>query len=73
MPSNRRQTTPRTVEGTVGEFLGQLVPSLSAKLGNPPHWPPDAYAVAASIVYVTGGYSCLLGDWPPPGQRLIGR
>lgn len=64
-PSTRfSPLNPKTGEINIGELLRYLSPKLaddrSFRL-----WPPDIFAVAASILQKCGGYIRLVSDWPP--------
>src|SRR5690348_16258323 len=52
---------------TIGQFLNYLSPELT-KERFVPIWPPDIFAVAASILEKCGGYIQLVRHWPP-GKR----
>ncbi len=53
---------------TLGELIKYLAPELAAAR-RAPFWPPDAFALAASILQRSGGYRAVLGPWPPEGRR----
>jgi hypothetical protein len=62
------QTTP---EVTVGEYLRFLAPDL-ARREQPPEWPPDAFALAASVLLHSGAYLHVVEKWPPTGTLADG-
>src|ERR1039458_3855835 len=31
-------------------------------------WPPDVFALCASVLQKSGGYIGIVSDWPPPGR-----
>jgi len=47
---------------TLGEYLRFLLPR---DLDNPPAWPPDMFAICASLLLKSGSYCSVLTDWPP--------
>jgi hypothetical protein len=51
---------------TVEEVLVSLIPScLSGGEAELPCWPPDAFALAASILKRSGDYTRVVSSWPP--------
>lgn len=60
----------KTREVTIGDLLRYLSPELaddkSFRL-----WPPDIFAVAASILQKCGGYILLVSNWPPKEEYKI--
>jgi hypothetical protein len=57
------QTLSASVEsGSVGHFLNFVAPTRWREV---PSWPPDAFALAAALLYYSGGYRQLVSDWPP--------
>jgi len=49
---------------TVGEYVRQLAPEQS-RLRQVPFWPPDAFAIAAALLYRSGAYTAVVEKWPP--------
>jgi hypothetical protein len=47
----------------IKDILGQLMPL--ALSGEKPMWPPDAFALAATILKRSGAYREVANDWPP--------
>src|ERR1700759_1459680 len=47
---------------TIGEVIEAL---LSRSPGRCPKWPPDAFAIALSLLVRTDGYSRVVKRWPP--------
>ncbi|HXO21504.1 MAG TPA: hypothetical protein VOA87_16440, partial [Thermoanaerobaculia bacterium] len=63
---------PETLPGvTVGEYLRHLAPDL-ARGKQPPDWPPDAFALAASLLLHSGAYLQVVAKWPPTGTAADG-
>ncbi len=52
---------------TIGQYLSYLSPKL-ARQRTAPIWPPDIFAVAASILQKCGAYIQVVSDWPPGRQ-----
>jgi hypothetical protein len=52
---------------TVEDVLRFLMPATLS--GEKPLWPPDAYALAASILKHCGAYTEIVNVWPPPPSR----
>lgn len=48
---------------TIGHLIDYLAPRIERN--DLVAWPPDAFAVAASILQVTGAYLRITADWPP--------
>ncbi len=46
---------------TVGDFLDRLRPGMKS----PPFWPPDAFAIASSLLKRSGAYVNVVNEWPP--------
>jgi len=69
-----RATTPLPVssaaEAVVGDVLRFLMPSVFS--GHKPVWPPDAFALAASILKRSDAYVEVANRWPPPKYRAKG-
>jgi hypothetical protein len=53
---------------TIREWVEFLVPGLWEE-GVPPIWPPDVFAIAASILHKSGSYCSVLEPWPPQLDR----
>jgi len=53
-----------TDRATIAEHLAFLVEDISSSDG-PLLWPPDMFAVAASLLLISGGYCVVSCDWPP--------
>lgn len=77
----KRAATDTTVpaDTTIGEYLGYLAPALWSAPALPA-WPPDAFALVASLLRESGGYgaalSCLptpRGDWVKEVEKLGSR
>lgn len=51
---------------TVGELVAYLRPGVSVDV--PPRWPPDAFALALTILRHADAYSAVVSSWPP-GRR----
>lgn len=49
---------------TIGEHLTFLLPRLSSD-PKIPRWPPDVFALCASLLLESGAYCQALSDWPP--------
>ncbi len=49
---------------TVAEQIDCVIPKLSSKR-NAPLWPPDMFAVCASILHASGAYCVASCNWPP--------
>jgi hypothetical protein len=49
---------------TIRELVGHLAPELWKDA--PPRWPPDSFAVAASVLQKSGAYIFVASNWPPP-------
>jgi hypothetical protein len=53
-------------EITIDEFLTYLAPACwRGKASPPPIWPPDAFAITASLLHRTGAYRRVGRSWPP--------
>lgn len=53
------------LEPTIGSVLDRLLP-IEGGPSSPPLWPPDAFAVAATLLRDSGAYIGVAGpDWPP--------
>ena len=64
--------TPESLPGvTVGEHLHYLAPELALSK-QPPAWPPDAFALAASLLLHSGAYLQVVAKWPPTGTAADG-
>lgn len=61
---------------TIGDYLRSLAPSLwrqEKKTLRPPSWPPDMFALAASLLQRTGAYVRVVHPpWPPKGKGIPG-
>jgi hypothetical protein len=55
----------------VGEIIDRLFPD--CQLGEMPTWPPDAFAIAASILKHSGAYTHIVNQWPPDGWQAGGK
>lgn len=53
-----------SAEETVGDILDYLSPF--ARSSNDIPWPPDAFAITASLLKRSGAYREVANDWPPP-------
>ena len=62
---NRRKSREILKAETLGELLNYLAPSLKRTQLAMPHWPPDVFAIVASILFKSGAYRIVLDDWPP--------
>ena len=65
-----RRKTKKTVDlytrsGTLGEPLKYVVPRVDTDPNAALNWPPDVFAIVASILSRTGTYSCICERWPP--------
>jgi hypothetical protein len=49
---------------TVKDHLEYLLTGLSGRK-RPPRWPPDVFAIVASLLHTTGGYCVAAMYWPP--------
>lgn len=49
---------------TLREFLNHLLPDVVSRV-DPPSWPPDVFALVASVLQKSGAYIRVLTDWPP--------
>lgn len=61
------------VSHTVGDVLRFLMPDC-LKLGRArknPTWPPDAFALAAVVLKVSGAYTEVVTDWPPSNKAAL--
>jgi len=54
--------TPPCSLGSLGDFL---YPGVWGPAG-PPSWPPDMFALAATILQKSGAYTTVIRAWPPP-------
>jgi hypothetical protein len=50
---------------TIDDYLRYLVPGLTGRRRRPPDWPPDVFAVAASLLLQSGAYLQVVSKWPP--------
>lgn len=48
----------------LSDILSNLLPD--ALRGRKPYWPPDAFALAASVLKMSGAYTKAVNRWPPP-------
>jgi hypothetical protein len=65
MPAKLSASGTRTdIESTVGDFIKYLSNAFLAR-GFTPTWPPDIFAVAASLLEKSGAYIHLVSHWPP--------
>ncbi len=55
---------------SLGVVLEYLVPGSTSEL-DLLRWPPDAFAVCAYVLKLTGAYVEVLREWPPQGNRRI--
>lgn len=76
-PSRNRQESSRSrspsQDDRVGITVGLLIRQLltEGKVNDCPVWPPDAFAVAATILESTGAYSRVVcKKWPPGDSKL---
>lgn len=58
-------------EATVGGLLRYLLPKITRR-ARCPEWPPDAFALAASLLYHSGAYISVVEKWPPAGPSQAG-
>jgi hypothetical protein len=56
---------------TVAGLLEHLCPGLVGRQA-PPAWPPDAFALAASLLQDSGVYLDVVAQWPPIGRATEG-
>ena len=49
---------------SVGNYLDLLIEGCSKK-ATPPLWPPDVFALASSLLELSGGYCVVSCNWPP--------
>ena len=59
-----------TSSGTIREFIGYIAPHFPLLRDKPSSWPPDLFAIAASILNQTGGYGCVAKKWPPKNATI---
>lgn len=52
----------------ISEHLDFLKPGLSRKR-TPPRWPPDVFAISASLLQASGAYRVAASDWPPTSKK----
>lgn len=58
--------TPEPEDLSLNEFLGVLAPAVWNRRRKPaPSWPPDAFAIAATLLKQSGAYQRLVHAWPP--------
>jgi hypothetical protein len=57
-------------EITVGEVVCSIMPRF-AKDRSLPTWPPDCFAVCATLLSRSGAYSQLLQKWPPGRYKTL--
>lgn len=66
MPKKRARkapATPANAPGSLGEWLGYIMPIVTEGEAWVPMWPPDAFAIGAAFLRRTGGYVDLVnGD-----------
>jgi hypothetical protein len=57
---------------TIDEYLNFLAPALWPRCtGKPPAWPPDAFAIAGSLLQRSGAYPRVVHPpWPPEGPGI---
>jgi hypothetical protein len=53
-------------EGTIEEYVRWIWPSFASQSACP-LWPPDVFAVCASVLAKSGAYSVAVQEWPPKG------
>ncbi len=53
---------------TVGEAISRISPAVAHRTALP-RWPPDAFAVAMSVVRRSATYTRLVDAWPPRSQK----
>src|ERR1700693_2997403 len=49
---------------TVGDYIAYLAPKIYRK-NRAPSWPPDAFALVASLLQESGAYTKVVSQWPP--------
>jgi hypothetical protein len=54
---------------TIAGFLSHVLPAPND--GAAPTWPPDAFAVAASLLKRSGAYTEIVNAWPPDPHRSV--
>jgi predicted amidohydrolase len=55
---------------TLIQYISYLLPRItSVTERHVPSWPPDVFAVAASLLIKSGCYCLVLADWPPEAYR----
>ena len=57
----RRTYRSRT---TVGQYMAGILPRLASRQ-QVPTWPPDVFALCASVLSESGAYCQVLDHWPP--------
>jgi hypothetical protein len=58
------ELSPRLAELSIGEFIKFLAPRLRRSL-----WPPDVFAICASLLQRSGAYPAVVDSWPPGINR----
>jgi len=62
-----------SLEGTVGAALAHLLPRLGRRSARAcPSWPPDLFAVVASVLDRSGAYVHIVNHWPIDAQATDG-
>jgi hypothetical protein len=56
---------------TVRDLVTYLCPQMLRRKGPPP-WPPDVFAIAASVLLGSGAYISVVERWPPAGTKKEG-
>lgn len=79
MPPQKRRVSKRAEAGSgesdacsIREFISFLAPAIwGNKVSKPrlPSWPPDLFAIVASLLDKSGAYTRIVGDWPPTEYR----
>jgi hypothetical protein len=67
-PRNRRARRGKVGPVALGDHVRLLVPALDEEQ-EAPRWPPDAFAITATILKQAAAYSSVIETWPPRGQK----
>jgi hypothetical protein len=70
-PPTKTTETPAYPEVTLGQFIASIAPAYwpnPSSCGLIPSWPPDTFAIVASILHDTAAYRLAAEHWPPPIQ-----
>jgi hypothetical protein len=68
--NSNRKTDPifEATETTIEDFLKYLAPAITSG-EDAPAWPPDAFALVASLLQESGAYTKVISNWPPNGYK----